>query len=85
MLSYCLKYRKNIANKNLKMVKAKNGGITRLSYCEVFAGKESRFIKKQEAIELISSLGIKTPLTIILFEGPLFFSVINIFRSVNTS
>ena len=73
MLSYCLKYRKNITNKNLKMVKAKNEEITRLSYCEVFAGKESRFIKKQGPIELISSLGIKTPLTIILFERPLLF------------
>ena len=32
-----------------------------LSKCEVCDSKKSKFIKKQEAIELLSSLGIKTP------------------------
>ena len=34
--------------------------------------KKSKFIKQQEASELLSSLGIKTPLSKIPLVGPLF-------------
>ena len=56
---YCLKYRKNTENKNLKVVKTRNGRIMVLSKCAVSDSKKSRFIKEQEANRLLSSLGIK--------------------------
>ena len=34
-----------------------------LSKCEMRDSKKSKFIKEQEASELLSGLGIKTPLT----------------------
>ena len=41
--------------------------------CEVCDSKKSKFIKEQEASELLSSLGIKTPLSKIPLVGPLLF------------
>ena len=63
MLSYCLKCRKNTESKNPKIVRAENGRIMLLLSCEVCNSKNSRFIKEQEASRLLSSLGIKTPLS----------------------
>ena len=34
-----------------------------LSRCDVCDGKKSKFIKEQEASEILSSLGLKTPLS----------------------
>ena len=59
MLLYCLKCRKNTENKNLKVVKTRNGRIMVLSKCAVSDSKKSRFIKEQDANRLLSSLGIK--------------------------
>ena len=59
MLLYCLKCRKNTENKNLKVVKTRNGRIMVLSKCAVSDSKKSRFIKEQEANRLLSSLGMK--------------------------
>ena len=73
MLSYCLKCRKNTESKNPKVVKTKNGRIMLLSKCEVCDSKKSKFIKEQEASGLLSSLGIKTPLSKIPLVGPLLF------------
>ena len=56
MLSYCLKCRKNSESKNLKVVKNKNRRIT----CD---SKKLKFIKEQEARGLLSSLGIRAPLS----------------------
>ena len=50
------------------MWREKNGRIMLLSKCKVCDSKKSTFIKVQEANELLSSLGIKTPLV-----GPLLF------------
>ena len=44
-----------------------------LSKCAVCNNKNSKFIKEQEASELLSSLGIKTPLRKIPLVAPLFF------------
>ena len=44
-----------------------------LSKCAVCDSKKSRFIKQQEASGLLSSLGIKTPLSKIPLAGPIFF------------
>ena len=71
MLSYCWSYRKNTESKNPKVASTKNERILLLSICEVCDGKKSKFIKQQEASALLSSLGIKTPLSEIPLVGPL--------------
>ena len=71
MLSFCLKCRKNTKSKNPKVAKLKNGRIMLLSKCEVCNSKKSKFIKEQEASGLLSTLGIKTPLSKIPLVGPL--------------
>ena len=63
MLLYCLKCRKNTESKNPKVVKTKNGRIMLLSKCQVCDSKKLKFIKEQEASRLLSSVGIKTPLS----------------------
>ena len=55
------------------VVKTKSGRIILLSNCAVCVSKKSRFIKEQQASELLSSLGIKTPLSKIPLVGPFLF------------
>ena len=55
MLSYCLKCRKNTGSRNPKVLKTK----MLLSKREGCDSKKSKFLKEQEAIGLITSLGIK--------------------------
>ena len=66
-------YRKNTESKNPKVARTKNRRIMILSNCVVCESKKSKFIKRQEASGLLSSLGIKTPLSKIPLFGPLFF------------
>ena len=73
MLSYCLKCRKNTESKNPKVVRTKNGRIMLLSKCSVCNSKKSKFLKEQEPRGLISSLGIRTPLSQIPLLDPLLF------------
>ena len=44
-----------------------------LSKCKVCGSKKSKFIKEQQASGLVSSLGIKTPLSKIPLLGPVLF------------
>ena len=44
-----------------------------LSKCAICGSKKSKFINKQEASELLSKLGIKTPLTKIPLLGDVLF------------
>ena len=44
-----------------------------LSKCAVFNSKKSKLIKQQGANELLSSLGIKTPVSKLTSVGPLLF------------
>ena len=44
-----------------------------LSKCVVYDSKKLNFVSQQEASELLSSLGIKTPLNEIPLLGPLLF------------
>ena len=67
MLSCCLKCRKNTESKNPKFVRKKNGRIMLLSKCAGCDSKKSKFVKKQEASGLLSSLGIKTTLDKFLY------------------
>ena len=64
---------KNTEIKNPKAVKAKHGRIILLSKCALRDSKKSRFINKQEATGLLSSLGIRKPLREIPLVGPLLF------------
>ena len=73
MLSSCLMRRKITESKNLKIVRIKTGRILLLSKCVVCNCRKSKFIKEQEARGLLSSLGIKTPLSQIPLLGPLLF------------
>ena len=63
MLSYCLKCRKNTKNINPNISGTSNGKAMVLSNCAIYGSKKSKFIKKQEANGLLSSSGIKTPLS----------------------
>ena len=74
MLSYyCFKCRKNTESKYLKVARTRNGRITVLSKRAVYDSKKSKFIKEQEASELLSSLGIKIPLSKTPLVGRLLF------------
>ena len=72
MLSYCLTCRTNTENKNPKVTRTRSGRIMLLLKCVVCDSKKSKFIKKQEAGGLLSSLAIKTPLSKIPLVGLLF-------------
>ena len=63
MKSYCLKCRKNTENLNPRVSKASNGRTMVLSKCAICGSRKSRFIKNQEAKGLLSSLGVRTPLS----------------------
>ena len=73
MLSYCLKYRTNTENKNSKVARTKNERIMLLLKCVVCDCEKSKFIKQQEASGLLSSLGIKSPLSKTPLVGPVLF------------
>ena len=68
-----MKGTKNAESKNQKVVRTKNGRIMLLSKCEVCNSKKTKFIKQQEASGLLSSLGIKTPLSKIPLACPSLF------------
>ena len=61
--SYCLRYRKDTENINLKVSKTSNGKTMLLSNCSICGGKKSIFIKNQEPKRLLSNLGIRTSLS----------------------
>ena len=64
MLSYWLKCSKNTESKNPKVVSTKKGRIMLLSNFVVCIGKKSNFFREQDAKGLLSSLGIRTPLSL---------------------
>ena len=63
MKSYCLKCRKNNENINPKVSKTGDNRIMVLSKCAICDSKKSRFMKNQQAKEILSNFGIKTPLS----------------------
>ena len=65
--------RKNTESKKLKVVKTKNGRIMVSSNCALCGSKKLRFIKKQEASGLLSTLRMGTPLNQIHLVGPILF------------
>ena len=73
MLSYCLKCNKNTKNINQRLLKTSNGQTMLLSKCDICGAKKFKFIKKQEAEGLLSSLGIRTPLSKFPILGDVLF------------
>ena len=70
--TYCLACRKYTKNNNPKIVKNRQNRLMIQSNCATCGSKTSRFIKEQQAMGIISNLGIKTllskvPLLNILF------------------
>ena len=63
MESYCLKCKKYTKNINPQVSSTGNGKLMILSKCAIYGSKKSKFIKKQEAKGILSSLAIKTPLS----------------------
>ena len=57
-----LKMQKNAKNKDVKMIKTKNGRLALSSKCVICGSKKLRFMKEQEAEGLLSNLRIKTSL-----------------------
>ena len=73
MLSYCLKCKKDNESINPNVSKTNNGKTMILSKCAICGSKKSRFIKQQQAIGLLSNLGIRTPLNKIPLLGNILF------------
>ena len=61
MKTYCVKCKKNTENLNSKIIKTKNGRLIMQSKCTECGFKKSRFVKEQEAKDLLSNLRIKIP------------------------
>ena len=72
MKTYCVKCKKDTENIDPKMVRTKNNRLIMQSKCSACGIKKSRFVKEQEAKSLLSNLGIRTPLSKILFLNVLF-------------
>ena len=61
--TYCLVCRKHTKNINPKIVRNRqNRSMIQLN-CAICSSKKSRFIKEQQAMGILSNLGIKTPLS----------------------
>ena len=73
MVSYRLKCKHNTENINPRVSKSSSNNTVLLSKCDISGSKKSKFIKKQEASEILSILGLKTLLSkILLFSDILF-------------
>ena len=72
MKTYCMKCRKDFENLNSKIFKTKSNRLLIQSKSTYFEIKKSKFVKEQEAKDLLSNLGIKTPLSKIPLFNVLF-------------
>ena len=72
MNTYCLNCKNDTANIDPKMFRTKNNRLLMESKCSVCGTKKSRFVKEQDAKDLLSNLGIKTPLSKIPLLNVLF-------------
>ena len=61
--SYCLACRKYTKNNNPKIVRNRQNRLMIQSNCVTCDSKTFRFIKEQQAMGILSNLGIKTPLS----------------------
>ena len=72
MKSYWLKCRKDTENINSKVSNTRDGR-TMISKCGICDSKKSRFIKNQKEKELLSNLGVRTPLCKVPLLGDVLF------------
>ena len=61
--TYCLVCRKYTKNNNPKIVRNRQNRLMIQSNCATCDRKKSRFVKGQQAMGILSNLGIKTPLS----------------------
>ena len=61
--TYCLVCKRHTKNTNPKIVRNRQNRLMIYSNCAICCSKKSRFIKEQQAMGLLSNLGIKTPLS----------------------
>ena len=61
MKTYCMKCRRDTENIDPKMFRTKSNRLIMRSKCSVCKIKKSRFVKEQEAKDLLSNLRIRTP------------------------
>ena len=61
--TYCMSFRNNTGNKNAKVLKTKNGRLQLKSISSECGNKRFRFVSKNQGSSILSSLGIKTPLS----------------------
>ena len=73
MESYCLKCKKHTKNIDPQVSSTSNGKLMILSKSAICNNKKSKFINKQEAKELLSNLGVKTPLSKVPILGDILF------------
>ena len=59
---YCLKCKKYTKNINPQVSSTRNGKLMIISKCAICDSRKSKFIKKQD-VKVLSSLGIKRPLS----------------------
>ena len=73
MESYCVRCKKYTKNINPRVSNSSNGKTMILSKCAMCGSKKSRFIKNQEVKGLLSSLGLRAPLTKVPLLGDILF------------
>ena len=73
MLPYCLKCKKNTESINPTVSGTSNGRTMILSKCAICGSKKSKLIKNQESKGLLSSLGLRKPLSKIPLLGDVLF------------
>ena len=71
--TYCLLCRKYTENNNPKIVRNRQNRLMIQSNCAICGSKKSRFIKEQQAMGILSNLGIKTPLSKVPLLNILFY------------
>ena len=73
MKSHCFKCKKDTENRNPKVSNTSNCKLMLLSKCAKYESKKSKFIKNQETKQLLSNLGIRTPLRKVPLLGDILF------------
>ena len=63
MQTYCVSCKRNTGNTNTKVIKIKNGRFQMKSNCSVCGKGKSHFVSSQKASGILSSLGVRTPLS----------------------
>ena len=61
--TYCLVCKNYTENTNPKIIRNIQNRLMTQSNCSIYGSKESRFIKEQKALGILSNLGIRTPLS----------------------